>query len=99
MPKWHNGTKSPARASFLHGVIFMFMLYLDASGTPELQDQSKHYALVGAAVHENTWFALNNRIRGLKNKYAYPGEDFELHAKDFCLSINEQNRVSQASIR
>jgi hypothetical protein len=54
----------------------MFMLYLDASGTAQATDSTKHYALVGAAVHENTWFALNRRIRGLKKRYAFPGEDF-----------------------
>jgi hypothetical protein len=73
----------------------MFMLYLDASGTVDPKDATKHYVLVGAAVHEHTWFALNKRIRGLKAKYAYPGEDFELHVKDFCISIAAQGKVPQ----
>ncbi len=71
----------------------MFLLYLDASGTVQQQDATLHYVLVGAAVHENTWFALNKRMRGLKGKYAYPGEDFELHVKDFCISIRAQNQI------
>lgn len=71
----------------------MFLLYLDASGTVELADATKHYVLLGIAVHENTWFAFNKRVKGLKKKYAYPGEDFELHAKDFCRSIHEQEQV------
>jgi hypothetical protein len=40
------------------------------------------------------WFALNKRIRGLRSKYAYPGEDFELHVKDFCISISAQDQVA-----
>ncbi|HEX4146421.1 MAG TPA: DUF3800 domain-containing protein [Pirellulales bacterium] len=72
----------------------MFLCYLDASGTPELADATKHYALVGAAVHENTWFALNRRINGLKKKYAYPGEDFELHVLAFNTAIDEQTQIA-----
>jgi hypothetical protein len=71
----------------------MFLLYLDASGTPQLNDSTKHYVLVGAAVHENTWFALNKRIKGLKRRYAYPGEDFELHVMDFYTLIPEQSQI------
>ncbi|MGF1632410.1 MAG: DUF3800 domain-containing protein [Phycisphaerae bacterium] len=71
----------------------MFLLYLDASGTVQPTDSTLHYVLVGAAVHENTWVALNKRIRGLKDKYAFPGEDFELHVKDFCTGITEQYQI------
>ncbi len=72
----------------------MFLLYLDASGNPDQSDRTtKHYVLLGVAIQENTWFALDKRIRSLKNKYAYPGEDFELHATDFCRSINAQGKI------
>ena len=71
----------------------MFLFYLDASGTPQLADSTKHYVLVGAAVHENTWFALNKRVQGLKRKYAFPGEDFELHVMDFNTVIDEQGQI------
>jgi len=89
---WHDRTKVLPGPPFCAEPA-MFMLYLDASGTPDLQDATQNYVLVGAAVHENTWFALNKRIRGLKKKYAYPGEDFELHVKDFCKSISAQGKV------
>ena len=43
----------------------MYLLYVDASGTPLSSDTaSKHYVLVGLAVHEGTWFALEKRISG-----------------------------------
>jgi uncharacterized protein DUF3800 len=71
----------------------MFLLYLDASGSPGVKDATKNYALVGTAVHENTWFALNKRLTGLKKKYAFPGEDFELHALAFNSAIREQNEI------
>jgi hypothetical protein len=58
-----------------------------------MTDSTKHYALVGAAVHENTWFALNRRIRGLKKRFAFPGEDFELHVMDFNTVIDEQAQI------
>jgi hypothetical protein len=72
----------------------MFLLYLDASGTSELADHTRHYVLVGAAVHENTWFALNKRLRGLRRKYAFPNEDFEIHVRDFNVLIREQDEIS-----
>jgi hypothetical protein len=71
----------------------MFLLYLDASGSPGLKDATKNYALVGTAVHEHTWFALNKRLTGLKKKYAFPGEDFELHVLAFNSVIDEQAQI------
>jgi hypothetical protein len=72
----------------------MYLLYLDASGTPQVGDNTSHYALVGLCVHEGTWFALDRRIRGLKRRYAYPGEDFELHVMDYNTVIDEQDKIT-----
>jgi hypothetical protein len=71
----------------------MFLLYIDASGTPEQQDASRHYALLGICVHEGTWFALNRRIDGLKRRYRFSNDDFEIHAKQFTVSISEQGQI------
>jgi hypothetical protein len=71
----------------------MFLLYVDASGTPELQDQSKHYVLTGLCVHEGAWFAVEKRLQLLKSRYAFPGEEFELHAAEFTSDISEQAEV------
>jgi len=72
----------------------MFILYIDGSGTPELLDPNNNlYVLTGVCVHEGTWFALEKRVANLKRSYALEGADFELHAKDFCVSISEQGRI------
>ena len=79
---------SPSRAS-----IFMFLLYVDASGVPELGAAPPTYAMVGLCLHEGAWFGWERRVNGLKRHYALPGADFELHAKEFCTQIVEQDEV------
>jgi len=71
----------------------MFLLYADASGTPELQDASRHYVLLGVCVNEGAWFGLNTRIQRLKAHYCPPGHDFELHATQFAIQIREQEQI------
>lgn len=71
----------------------MYLLYIDASGTPELQDNTDVYAVVGIAVQEGSWFALDRKVRDLKSRYGLLTTGGELHAKDFCVSINEQAEV------
>lgn len=60
----------------------MYILYVDESGVPERHaTQTSHYVLLGMAVHEGTWFALDQQVRGLKQRYARrDARDFELHA-------------------
>lgn len=60
----------------------MYLLYLDESGVPERHpSQTSHYVLLGMAVHEGTWFALETRLTSVKQRWARgPVEDFELHA-------------------
>ncbi|MFS8069447.1 MAG: hypothetical protein ACMG6S_24045 [Byssovorax sp.] len=71
----------------------MYMLYTDASGTPELKDQTTEYALVGVALPESAWQAFDLRIIAVKQKYGLVQTKGELHAKDFCISFNEQSDV------
>lgn len=73
----------------------MYLLYTDASGTPELQDHSKEYTLVGVALPESAWQAFDRRIIEVKQKYGLVQTKAELHAKDFCISFNEQNDVDE----
>lgn len=74
----------------------MFILYVDGSGTPDQSDpNSKLFVLAGLCVHEGTWYALEERVTGLKRNYALPGSAltaFELHAKDICCSYSEQTK-------
>ncbi len=75
----------------------MFLLYLDASGTDRQSDTStKHFVLVGLCMHERAWFRLDREVQRLKNAYCYPGQDpeqFELHVRQFNVSIKEQDEV------
>lgn len=74
----------------------MYLLYLDASGTPELQDNSKHYVLVGLCMHEADWFSLDERIHKLKRKYCLAESDpaqLEIHVKQFAVTIKEQEEI------
>lgn len=73
----------------------MFLLYTDASGTPEKSDpNSKLYTVVGVCIHEGTWFALEKRLRNLKCRYEYQGEPLELHAKYLCAQLRDQESIT-----
>lgn len=74
----------------------MFLLYLDESGVPEPHpDQTSHYVVVGIAVHEGTWFALERLLRKLKKRYGLEQDgDWELHAAWILSRFREQERVS-----
>ena len=74
----------------------MYLLYLDASGTPEPQDNSKHYVLLGLSFHESSWPELNERLSQLKQSYSFPGQNpdaLELHVKQFNVDIKEQHEI------
>jgi hypothetical protein len=73
----------------------MFLLYLDASGTADLSDTAQRvYVLLGLAIHEGNWFALERRVQSLKRRYALPGIALELHAAEICRSISEQDKIA-----
>lgn len=73
----------------------MYLLYLDASGNPELSDtNSKHYVLRGVCMKESSWFTLDRRLRGLNKRYQYFEHEFELHVKQFACTIKEQQQVT-----
>lgn len=71
----------------------MYLLYLDASGSPHPNDITTHFALLGICIHEGTWFALEKRMAGVRKKYQFPGLPFEFHAKDICIDYPEQKNV------
>ncbi len=87
----HNGVHPPPEPPFFTP---MFLLYTDASGTPELADNSLHYVLLGVCVHEGTWFGLNKRVERLKTRYCSPGTTFELHCAEFAIQIREQEQIA-----
>jgi hypothetical protein len=72
----------------------MYLLYLDGSGSYNHGDTDhKSFVLLGLSIHEGNWFALENRVAGLKRRYEFPGIPLELHAKDICGSLDEQKEI------
>ena len=75
----------------------MYLLYLDASGTPLQQDvTTKHFVLVGLCMPESAWFGLDRRLQALKRRYCFPAADpdgFELHVKQFAVTYEEQKLI------
>lgn len=71
----------------------MYLLYVDASGTPESTDHTTAYALAGLCAHERSWASLERNLRRLKVRYQRGNRPFELHAMDFCISITEQDDI------
>ncbi|QVL32371.1 DUF3800 domain-containing protein [Telmatocola sphagniphila] len=76
----------------------MFLLYLDASGTPQASDQNtKHYVLVGLGLKESDWYKADSSLGLIKKRYLYSSQDiseFEIHVKQFDCDIKEQNEIS-----
>ena len=72
----------------------MYLLYLDASGTPEINDTgSKNYVLLGVSIKEQTWHSLDEQLTLFKNKYRYNQTPFELHVKDINCLYSEQDQI------
>lgn len=74
----------------------MFLLYIDESGVTERHpSQTSHYVMIGMAVHVGTWFALTQRVRLLKRRYALEGntEPLELHAAWMLRAYQEQSLI------
>lgn len=89
-PSGSNGEKSPPGPPFIFA---MYLLYVDASGSPQLGGDRDLYVSVGVCIHEGTWFALERRLEGLRRRYMHQAIEFEFHSKDFCVSISEQDAV------
>ncbi|MBK9644311.1 MAG: hypothetical protein IPO67_04035 [Deltaproteobacteria bacterium] len=72
----------------------MYLLYLDASGTPEIKDPNcSTYVLSGLCVHESVWPHLEQQVALLRNRYSLHNCSFELHAKDICAQLREQEKI------
>ncbi len=86
----------PINPCFCNGVT-VFLLYLDESGVPESHaDQTSHFVVVGLAVHEGTWFALEKQVAGLKRRFGLQGDsEYELHAGWILQRYRDQEEVEQ----
>lgn len=73
----------------------MYLLYIDLSGTPELQDHSTTYVGLGLCLHESLWTRATELVRELKLEKQLDDQDFELHATELCTQIREQHEIEQ----
>ncbi len=71
----------------------MYLLYLDASGSANPKDvNTKHYVYLGCPCRNRTG-RTSTLTWTLKSRYRFPGEDFELHVKQFAVSMREQDKT------
>jgi len=91
VPRWTDEGSPLTRASFFSP---MYLLYMDASGSPLLGSGEECFVTLGLCIHEGTWYAFQSRMDGVRRKFARPGESPEIHAKDFCCSITEQDQIA-----
>ena len=72
----------------------VYLLYLDGSGAASVSDTAhRSFVLLGLSLPEGNWFALEKRVAALKAKYQFSAVPLELHAKDVCVSIPEQDEI------
>ena len=47
----------------------MYLTYIDESGKSERTDPEPEYVLASLTINESEWKDVDNRVRGLKQKY------------------------------
>lgn len=63
----------------------MYLIYIDESGKPNLQD-SEDFVLGALIINENQWYSIDNQVRALKSHF-FPNIselDIEFHASDIA---------------
>ncbi len=71
---------------------FMYLCYIDESGTPQIPGNSAHYVLAGIALPIWHWRDAEYDIRKIKTKYSL--EDAEIHVGWILRPYSEQNKIS-----
>lgn len=70
---------------------FMYICYLDESGTPELSGSTDHFTLLGLAVPAETWKARDADVDRIKVRYGLA--DAEIHTAWMLRDYPEQRVV------
>jgi hypothetical protein len=79
-------------AFFLRAEGRVYICYLDESGTPEPNDPSKTFVLVGLAILAAAWKAKDAQIDAIKQKYGL--EDKEIHTAWMLKDYPEQATIA-----
>lgn len=62
----------------------MYLTYIDESGKPDRTDSEPEYVLASLTINESSWRDVDERVRGLKQKY-FPNsryDEIEIHATE-----------------
>lgn len=62
----------------------LYLTYIDESGKADRTDSESEYVLASLTINESSWKDVDNRVRGLKQKY-FPNakyDEIEIHATD-----------------
>ncbi len=71
---------------------FMYICYLDESGTPQVEANSTHFVLVGLAIPASRWKEYDRQI--LDRKRAFQLSREEIHTAWVLRDYPEQNRIA-----
>jgi hypothetical protein len=78
--------------SCLAGTDRMHIIYVDESGTPEPEPNSRHFVMAGVAIPLPTWKVKDAEVRALLQRSRLPG--VELHSAWMARRYPEQERVA-----
>ena len=70
----------------------MYLLYIDESGVPGHDPGSTHFVVLGLAIHESTWYALEARVAGVRRRFGLDPAA-ELHAAWILRRYRDQEAV------
>lgn len=70
----------------------MHVIYVDESGTPALEPNSKHFVIVGLAIPLKSWKTYDQQLRRLLQRHRLAGS--ELHAAWMARRYPEQERIT-----
>jgi len=71
----------------------MHIIYVDESGTPALEPNSKHFVIAGLAMPLRAWKARDAQLRALLRRHRLAG--VELHSAWMARLYPEQQRIAE----
>lgn len=73
------------------GVFFMYLCYLDESGSPEIGKDTPHFVFLGLAIPATTWRRKDAEINRIKGPYGLTGK--EIHSSWMARRYVEQEKI------
>jgi hypothetical protein len=70
---------------------FMYLCYIDESGTPDIPGNTSHYILAGLSIPISDWKEFDGKIQIVKNEFGL--DDSEIHTAWILRKYIEQNKI------